>query len=97
MPKKRKAKNKGLPTRWRLIHGAYYFRVPPGHEASWDENKQFRLGKSLPEAYKVWAERLGTLDDAKTIGDLLDRHSLEVVPKKEVATQAQNAARSCAR
>lgn len=91
MPKKRKAENKGLPTRWRLIHGAYYYRVPPGHEASWDGKKQFRLGKSLPEAYKVWADRLGTLDDAKTIGDLLDRYSLEVVPKKEATTRAQNA------
>ncbi|MEX3639516.1 hypothetical protein [Paraburkholderia sp. BR14320] len=35
--------------------------------------------------------RLETLDDAKTIGDLLDRYALEVVPKKEVTSQAHNA------
>lgn len=91
MPKKRRAENKGLPLRWRFIHGAYYYRVPPGLEASWDGKKQFRLGSTLPEAYKIWADRLSTLDDAKTIGDLLDRYALEVVPKKEVTTQAQNA------
>ncbi len=91
MPKARNKENKGLPARWRTIHGAYYYRVPEGLESSWDGKKQFRLGKSLPEAYKVWAERLGTLDDAKTIGELLERYSLEVVPKKEVTTQAHNA------
>jgi len=91
MPKARNKENKGLPARWRTIHGAYYYRVPEGLEASWDGKKQFRLGKSLPEAYKVWAERLGSLDDAKTIGELLERYSLEVVPKKEVTTQAHNA------
>ncbi|CAB3742899.1 hypothetical protein LMG24238_06957 [Paraburkholderia sediminicola] len=91
MPKKRLAENNGLPKRWRLIHGAYYYRVPPGFETSWDGKKQFRLGKSLPEAYRTWADRLSALDDADTIGDLLDRYSLEVVPKKEVTTQAQNA------
>lgn len=91
MPKKRKVENNGLPRRWRHYHNAYYYRVPPGFESSWDGKKQFRLGSTLPEAYKTWADRLSTLDDAKTIGDLLDRYALEVVPKKEVTTQAQNA------
>ncbi|NVH76116.1 tyrosine-type recombinase/integrase [Paraburkholderia sp. JPY432] len=90
MPKKRNTENRGLPSRWRTIHGAYYFRVPAGLEAMWDGKKQFRLGKTLPEAYKAWADRLGTLDDAKTVGDLLDRYALEVVPMKEVTTQAHN-------
>lgn len=91
MPKKRKAENKGLPARWRIMHGAYYYRVPEGLESAWDSKKQFRLGKSLPEAYKTWADRLGSLDDAKTVGELLDRYALEVVPTKEITTQAQNA------
>lgn len=42
--------------------------------------KQFRLGNTLPDAYRVWADRLATLDDAKTIGELLDRYALQVVP-----------------
>lgn len=91
MPLPRKMENKGLPSRWRKIHGAYYYRVPEGLEASWDGKKQFRLGKTLPEAYKVWADRLSMLDDAKTVGELLDRYALQVVPKKEVTTQAHNA------
>jgi integrase len=91
MPKKRKTENKGLPVRWRIMHGAYYFRVPPGSEASWDGKKQFRLGGTLPEAYKTWADRLGTIDDAQTIAELLDRYALEVVPTKGVTTQAHNA------
>ncbi|CAJ0895790.1 tyrosine-type recombinase/integrase [Ralstonia flatus] len=91
MPKKRNAENKGLPPRWRKIHGAYYYRVPEGFETAWDGKKQFRLGKTLPEAYKVWADRLSILDDAKTIGQLLDRYALEVVPMKELTTQAHNA------
>lgn len=91
MPKPRKQENRGLPTRWRIMHGAFYYRVPPGMEASWDGKKQFRLGKTLPDAYRVWADRIATLDDAKTIGELLDRYALQVVPKKEITTQTHNA------
>ena len=41
--KKRNAENKSLPAlaRWKLQHGAYYYRVPPGLEAMW-EGKQFQ-------------------------------------------------------
>ncbi|CAB3800453.1 hypothetical protein LMG28614_05178 [Paraburkholderia ultramafica] len=91
MPKRRNSENRGLPERWRKFHGAYYYRVPNGLESSWDGKKQFRLGGTLPEAYRVWADRLGSIDDAKTVGDLLERYALEVVPKKEITTQAHNA------
>lgn len=90
MPKPRKKENKGLPSRWRHLHGAYYYQVPKGKEAEWDGKQLFRLGKSLPEAYKVWADRLSTLDDAKTIAELLDRYSLQVVPTKKPSTQQHN-------
>lgn len=91
MPKARKPENKGLPARWRHVHGAYYFQVPPGFEHFWDNKKLFRLGKTLPEAYKEWAERLGSTDKANTIGQLLNRYALEVVPTKDVNTQEYNA------
>ncbi|RKE35229.1 phage integrase family protein [Paraburkholderia sp. BL23I1N1] len=91
MPKPRKKENKGLPSRWRHSHGAYYFQVPKGLEPAWDGKQLFRLGKTLPEAYKVWADRLATIDDAKTIADLLDRYLLQVVPTKKPTTQAGNA------
>jgi integrase len=91
MPKPRNAENKGLPARWQFIHGAYYFQVPPGLEAAWDGKKKFRLGKTLPEAYKVWADRLGSIDKANNVGQLLDRYGMEVVPTKAVRSQAENA------
>lgn len=90
MPRARKKENQGLPKRWRHTHGGYYYQVPPGQEAAWDGKKTFRLGASLPEAYKVWAERLQTVDQAKTVAALLDRYALEVIPKKKITTQAQN-------
>lgn len=49
----------------------------------------FRLGKTLSQAYKVWAERLENNIEVRTIGDLLDRYSLEVVPEKTVSTHEQ--------
>jgi len=90
MPRARIAENQGLPKRWRHTHGAYYYQVPPGQEGAWDGKKTFRLGASLPEAYKVWAERLQVVDQAKTIAVLLDRYALEVIPTKKVTTQNQN-------
>lgn len=87
MPKPPNPKNKGLPTRWRYLHGAYYYKVPTGMEYLWDGKQLFRLGKTLPEAYRVWAQRLEKLDTAKTIGHLLDRYALEVLPEKAAATR----------
>lgn len=90
MPRARKPENRGLPMRWRFDHGAYYYQVPIGSEASWDGKRTFRLGSSLPEAYKNWADRIGDIENAKTIGALLDRYLLEIVPTKEVSTQTHN-------
>lgn len=90
MPRKRSPENAGLPKRWRVDHGAYYYQVPPGLEELWDGKKSFRLGKSLPEAYRTWADRIGAMENAKTIGDLLDRYASEVVPAKAVTTQDGN-------
>ena len=91
MPRPRSPENRGLPARWRLYHGAYYYFVPPGLESLWDGKKQYRLGKTLPEAYRAWAERLDSLDKANNIGQLLDRYLLEVVPGKAPKVQTDNA------
>lgn len=92
MPRAKRAENKGLPSRWRHYHGAYYYRVPPGMESRWDGKKQFRLGATLPEAYKAFAARLHAAEaEMRTIGQLLDRYALEVVPTKAPRTQAANA------
>ncbi|MFJ1257880.1 tyrosine-type recombinase/integrase [Cupriavidus sp. CuC1] len=87
MPRPRKTENRGLPARWQVHHGAFFYRVPPGLEPHWDGKKRFRLGSTLSEAYKTWAERLGTPIKANTIGQLLDRYLLEEVPTKGVTTR----------
>lgn len=90
MPRARRPENKGLPARWRLTRGAYYYQVPPGQEPAWNGQQTFRLGKTLPEAYKTWADRLGALEKANNIGQLLDRYALEVVPTKALKSQTNN-------
>ena len=90
MPRKRNKENQGLPSRWRLFHGAYYYSVPSGLEHMWDGKQSFRLGTKLHEAYKVWAARIESSHEAKTIGQLLDRYALEVIPTKAAASQTSN-------
>ena len=90
MARERNTENKGLPARWRLAHGAYYYQVPIGLEPFWDGKKTFRLGKTLPEAYKVWSARVNAQEKAKNIGELLERYLLQVVPTKAPKTQGEN-------
>jgi len=90
MARKRNKENQGLPARWQLKHGAYYYRVPPGQEAAWDNKSTFRLGSKLSEAYKSWSSRIERVENAKTIGQLLDRYAMEVVPEKAAASRTGN-------
>ncbi len=90
MSRSRRPENKGLPARWQHVHGAYYYRVKPGLEHLWDGKKRYRLGATLPEAYKAYAERVGRREVVNTIGDLLDAYLLRVVPKKAPRTQSEN-------
>lgn len=89
-PRRRNKENQGLPARWRHYHGAYYYRVPAGQEAAWDGKKQFRLGTTLPAAYRVWADRVGRQDKIPHVDKLLDRYAIEVIPKKAKRTQKEN-------
>lgn len=92
-PRERRPENEGLPTRWHYRHGAYYYWVPKGLEALWDGKHEFRLGTTLADAHRSWADRIeptpGTL---KTVADLLDRYALLVVPGKAPTTQRHNVA-----
>lgn len=91
MPRKRvRTENKGLPARWRFRHGAYYFDVPVSLRDAWDGKREFRLGKTLPEAYRIWAQRLDHQPVLHTIAQLLERYALEVVPTKAPKTQTHN-------
>ena len=90
MPKPRLPGNKGLPARWQHTHGAYYYRVPPGLEAQWEDKRRYRLGATLPEAFKAFAARIDKPVEIGNIGQLLDRYLLQVVPTKAPKTQAEN-------
>lgn len=90
MPKPRLKQNKALPARWTFYHGAYFYRVPPGLESYWDNKTKFLLGHSLPDAFRTFASRADIKTKTKTIGDLLDRYLLQVVPEKAIATQKGN-------
>ena len=90
MPKPRNKRNRGLPKRWRFKNGAYRYLVPPGMESQWDNKKEFTLGKSLPEAYRTWADKLGALEDVTTVSELMDRYLLEIVPTKSFKSQESN-------
>lgn len=89
-PKPRLEANKGLPAGWRHKHGAYYYRPPIQLRDLWDGKTEYRLGKTLSEAYRVWAEKLDYYADARLMGDLLDRYALEVIPLKAPKTQTSN-------
>ena len=85
MSRKRNPENLDLPKRWRFAMNAYYYQVPPGQEAEWDGKKLFRLGKTLPEAYRAWAlriEKFEKITEATTVGALLDEYAIKVVPTK---------------
>lgn len=89
-PKPRLPENKALPSGWRHKHGAYYYRPPVNLRPLWDGRTEYRLGKTLSEAYRVWADKLELYADAKTMAELLDRYALEVVPMKAPKTQESN-------
>lgn len=87
----RSPQHKGLPARWTHKNGAYYYIVPPSLRHLWDGKSWFRLGASLPEAYRVWANRLELSSlPASTIGQLLDRYAIEVLPTKAPKTATEN-------
>ena len=98
MPRKRLPQNQGLPPRWVIHHGAYYFLVPKGLEQRWDGKAKFLLGHTIPEAHRVFADRMAAAEaelvaqvtGVITVGKLLDRYMLEVIPTKRPSTQATN-------
>lgn len=89
MPRTRSRSNAGLPRRWRIRHGAYYYRVPEGLEHLWDGKKDFRLGATLAEAHAAFARRVDAAPSpVHTIGDLLGRYEREVLPRKSAKSRS---------
>lgn len=72
------------------MHGCYYYSVPPGQESKWDGKKTFNLGKTLPDAYRVWAARIERGEKTVTLAALFERYALEVIPTKAPKSQTEN-------
>ncbi len=89
-PLPRKAENSKLPARWVKKHGAFYYLVPADLRDQWDGKTWFRLGGTLAEAYRTWADRVERASNISTVGALLDRYALEVVPHKAPKTATEN-------
>ena len=86
-PRKRSKENKGLPERWALKHGAYYYR-PREHELEQFESKSwFRLGKTLSQAHQEFAKRVDFQGELHTLNQVCDRYSIEVLSAKAPATK----------
>ncbi len=64
MARKRNKENEGLPARWRRIGKSFYFQVPKEQERFWDGKKLFNLGKNLANAYRIWTERIQSVEAA---------------------------------
>lgn len=90
MPRKRNKENIGLPSRWRYIRNAYYYQVPPGSEHLWCGKKTYKLGRTLPEAYKVWADKIEIKNDIVNFNQLFDKYLSEVAPLKAPRTCKEN-------
>lgn len=89
-PQKRNKENRRLPAGWRYRYGAYYYQVPKAVRHLWHGRTEYRLGKSLAEAHAVFAGRCGYDGSVRTMAQLCDRYTLEVLPKKGPATQRSN-------
>ena len=75
--------NKHLPARMYRKHGALYFVDA--------DNKWHRLGRTLAEAYRRYADFCPGTDVVKTMNDLADKYQLEVIPGYGIKTQKNKA------
>jgi len=89
-PRHRTKANSGLPKNWRHKHGAYYYRVPASERHRWEGKQDYRLGSTLHEAHRVYAQKQEHSGLVQTMAQLCDRYAIEVMPLKAQATQKSN-------
>lgn len=72
-----------LPPRWRYRKGFYWYRVPPGLEALWEDCQEYPLGKTKEQAWDTWLRKLGETQPAAvvTIGDMFDWLLVHQIPQ----------------
>lgn len=85
--------NRQPPTSWVNRHGAWYYSVPKAARHHWDNKTQYRLGKTLEEAWATWDSKtilLPTNAAGATIDDLLNKYDADVVSGKGWKSQESN-------
>ncbi len=100
-PKKRNPKNRSLPKYWRIKvvkEITYYTYRPPPHMREFSGGKaEISLGRSLAGAYKKFSEIYGKDECVVTLGNMLDRYMMEVVPEYESENTRDSKFRSIVR
>jgi integrase len=79
---RKRTRDKHLPQRVYLDHGTYWFR-PKGA-------KPVNLGRDLGEALAKYAALIATQWSGRTVGDVIDRYRIEVLPLKRSAGTRRN-------
>lgn len=79
---RRRKTDRHLPARMYLKHGRYYFQSPTTR--AWEP-----LGADLAEALAEYGRKVGGLWSGRTLGDVIDRYRVEVLPLKRAATTRQ--------
>jgi len=65
--------------------------VPPGKESEWNDKKEFRLGTNLADAHRIYADRIGDVNnDLKLFRQLIERYLVEWTPTKAKGTRQQH-------
>lgn len=72
---RRRTRDRHLPARMYLKHGAYYFQNPATR--AWEP-----LGKDLAQALAEYGRKVGGAWSGRTLGDVIDRYQTEVLPLK---------------
>src|SRR5215469_14786892 len=83
---RRRKRDKHLPQRVYLDHGTYWFRPKQG--------KPVNLGRDLADALTRYASIIGAQWSGRTLGDVIDRYRLEVLPLKRSERTREDEARS---
>ncbi len=82
-----------IPNGWINKHGAYYYCVPKSLRHLWDNKTQYRLGKTIGEAWAEWDSRTILLPQnaqEATINALMDKYQRDVVAQKSWKSQESN-------
>lgn len=86
-PKDRKKQNKGLPERWRVVNGTYYY-MPREAERPFFDNVKFEksLGNHLGRALEEWGRRMARFhspEGTRTMEQLCDLYMAKAFPQKK--------------